>query len=344
MHYFANAPIYPVAFRVLWGIVSTTPSLYTNPLFPEYRADPFALRTGDGWYVYATGPASPEGCQFPVLYSADLVHWQDCGWALAALPGGIEYWAPEVAEHDGLYYLYYSVSGIAGRDHQLRVATSTHPAGPFTDSGRVLMPDDPFTIDAHPFRDATGQWYLFYSRDFLTPGGDYRVGTGIVVDRLTDMLTLAGEPQVVVRPYADWHLFQAARPMYGAVYNWHTIEGAALRLHDGRYYCFYSGGSWQRDNYGVAYVVADHPLGPYVRPGEINGPLLRSAPGHVIGPGHNSFTESPDGQEYIVYHGWDPAMTARLLRIDRLTWDGGRPVIHGPTWTPQPAPQFAPPD
>lgn len=43
----------------------------------------------------------------------------------------------------------------------------------------------------------------------------------------------------------------------------------------------------------------------------------------------------------IVYHGWDAAMSARQLRIDRLTWDGVRPVLHGPTFTPQPAPWLA---
>jgi len=32
--------------------------------------------------------------------------------------------------------------------------------------------------------------------------------------------------------------------MYGGVYDWHTVEGPALRVHQGRYYCFYSGGAW----------------------------------------------------------------------------------------------------
>jgi GH43 family beta-xylosidase len=70
----------------------------------------------------------------------------------------------------------------------------------------------------------------------------------------------------------------------------------------------------------------------------VDGPLLKSVPGKVIGPGHNSFTEAPDGSEIIVYHGWDAAHTARQLRIDPLTWDGDVPVMHGPTHTPQPAP------
>ncbi len=127
---------------------------------------------------------------FPVLHSTDLVHWRNLGMALQPLAGAFaSYWAPEVAYDNGTFYMYYSAGGPEGEGHQLRVATAQHPAGPFQDSGRVLTPDDPFTIDAHPFRDEDGTWYLFYCHDFLD--GD-RVGTGILVDRMVDMLTLRG--------------------------------------------------------------------------------------------------------------------------------------------------------
>jgi len=314
-----------------------TLTTYTNPVYPHYMADPFVLRHDGHYYAYGTAEPSTEGWQFPVLHSLDLIQWDLAGWALQPVPGGNQYWAPEVAFHNGKFYMYYSARGINGRDHQLRLAVSEEPIGRFIDSGSILTPDDPFTIDAHPFRDEDGQWYLYYSRDFLTLDDDYRVGTGIVVDRLLDMQTLAGDPQVVVRPHADWHLFQSNRPMYASVYEWHTIEGAAIRRHNGRYYCFYSGGAWERENYGVSYVVADHPLGAYHRPSDASTALLLSVPDQVIGPGHNSFTEAPDGQEIIVYHAWDTAMSARLMRIDRLTWDGDRPILHAPTYTPQPA-------
>lgn len=313
--------------------MSTT---YTNPVFDHYMADPFVLRHENTYYAYGTGPHSPDGMQFPILRSYDLAEWDAVGWALRPVQGANQYWAPEVVFSGGLFYLYCSAHGVAGRDHQLRAATSLSPTGPFEDCGIILTPDDPFTIDAHPFQDVDGQWYLFYARDFLTIDGDSRVGTGIVVDRLIDMTTLAGEPQVVMRPYADWHIFQAQRSLYSGVYDWHTVEGPAVLRHNGRYYCFYSGGAWEKDNYGVAYVVADHPLGPYARPA-LDAPLLRSVPDRVIGPGHNSFTRSPDGaQEFIVYHAWSPDMSARRMHLDHLTWHDDEPVIHGPTWTSQP--------
>jgi GH43 family beta-xylosidase len=312
---------------------------YTNPVFPRIMADPFVLKHEGHYYAFGTGPAGPNGERFPLLHSTNLVDWEQLGWALMP-PGGDEFWAPEVAFSDGVFYLYYSAHGIEGRDHHLCVAVSETPTGPYRDTGQILVPDQPFSIDPHPFRAPDGTWYLFYAQDFLTLDGDHRVGTGVVVDQLLDMQTLAGRPQVVVRPHADWHLFLSQREMYGNVYDWHTVEGPALRLHDGLYYCFYSGGAWERENYGISYVVAEHPLGPYRRPdGEPKALLMHTLPGRVIGPGHNSFTHSPDGsEEWIVYHAWDPAMTGRYMCIDRFHWQADKPVVLGPTTDLRPAP------
>lgn len=315
---------------------------YANPVYPEVFADPFVLRHDGVYYAYGTAPGDPQGGEIPVLRSVDLVHWDAAGHALAPT-GATQFWAPEVAAHDGRFYMYYSSGGAAseGTDHRLRVAVADHPAGPFVDAGKLLVPYQPFSIDAHPFRDADGQWYLFYCVDFVEPDGDQRVGTGIVVDRLTDMTTLAGDAETVVRPHHDWHVFRKGREMYGKVFDWHTVEGPAVQVHDGKYYCFYSGGAWERDNYGVSYVVADHPMGPWRRPAGGEEALLMRTPkgGQLLGPGHNSFTVSPDGSEtWIVYHAWDPAQTARRMCIDRLEWVDGRPVTKGPTWTEQQAP------
>ena len=158
-----------------------------------------------------------------------------------------------------------------------------------------------------------------------------------MVDRMVDMTTLAGEARTVARARYDWQRFQKDRPMYGKTWDWHTIEGPCVRKHEGRYYCFYSGGRWETDNYGVDYCVADHPMGPYDDTGCETGPrVLRSVPDRALGPGHNSLVIGPDHRtEYLVYHAWDALRTARRMFVDRLLWTPEGPRSDGPTLTPQ---------
>ena len=37
---------------------------------------------------------------------------------------GLSYWAPEVAERDRHYYMFYSAGGINGEGHKIRMASS----------------------------------------------------------------------------------------------------------------------------------------------------------------------------------------------------------------------------
>lgn len=303
--------------------------IWENPVYPYYFADPFVWRHEGVYYAVGTSRAAEDASgpsRFPLLRSNDLVNWESLGYALIAVSPdlGNDYWAPEVAYSDGIFYLYYSI-GHGDKEHHIRVAVSERPEGPFENTGRYLT-DLPFAIDASPFQDDDGEWYLFYARDFLDTDNGFRAGTGLVVDRLIGMTKLAGEERIVMRARHDWQMFMADRPMYDGVYDWHTLEGPVVRKHDGRYCCFYSGGCWKNDTYGVDYAVADSVMGPYSESGNNDGPrVLRTIPGKVIGPGHNSIVAGPDG-EFIVYHAWDLAMTARRMCIDPLIWtpDGPR--------------------
>jgi GH43 family beta-xylosidase len=122
--------------------------------------------------------------------------------------------------------------------------------------------------------------------------------------------------------------------MYGKVYDWHTLEGPFVRRRNGRYYCLYSGGSWEGPTYGVAYAVADHPLGPWLEQPDVP-PLLVTVPDQVVGPGHVSVTTGPTGGDVLVYHAWDAGLSARRMCIDPLAWTDDGPKLSGPTWTPQ---------
>lgn len=318
---------------------------YTNPLFPGYFADPFVFKARGEYWAYGTEMdvphSDPQKLVFGVLRSPDLVHWTDCGGALeqVAKPLGWSYWAPEVCERDGKFYMFYSTSGSIFRgklNHHLRLAIADHPAGPFRDTGERLFPQETFSIDAHPFCDPRdGQWYLFFARDDLT---HQRVGTGVSVVKLNEQMHFDGEPQWALRPTADWQVFHARRNLYGKRnLKWHTVEGPFVVYRHDRYWMFYSGGAWETPGYGVSFAVADHPLGPWNDEWSADGPqVLMGVPDHVVGPGHNSVVTGPDGvTDFIVYHAWDTAHTARRLCIDPLEWTPRGPRALGPTWTEQ---------
>jgi beta-xylosidase len=339
-------------------MLESSASTYTNPVHPEYFADPYVWRCGSDYYAVGTGQAEAAGVPvtasapsvFPLLHSRDLVRWRAAGQALVRPDPAVgnAFWAPEIAHCDGRWYLYYS----AGHDetlHQLRVAVSEEPSGPYIDVAALTDTQQvPFAIDPHPFCDADGQWYLFHARDFLEPldesGREARCGTALVVCRLHDMTTLAPEAHTVARARCDWQRYAANRRMYARTFDWHTLEGPYVVHHDGRYFCLYSGGCWQTRTYGVDYVVADTVLGAWSDAGVEAGPrVLRTVPGRVIGPGHCSVVTARDGAtRYLAYHAWDADMTARRLCIDPLLFTRDGPRADGPSWTPRPAPHAHP--
>ena len=109
---------------------------------------------------------------------------------------------------------------------------------------------------------------------------------------------------------------------------------------DGDYYLFYSANRWDSHEYAVGYAVCDTVTGPCRKPED--QPILTFTP-EVMGPGGQMLVEGPDGEPWIVYHAWTGPDVGyptgmRSLRIDRVEFRDGRPVVEGPTSNPQPAP------
>jgi len=311
---------------------------YRNPVYPHSFPDPFILKVADEYWGYCTG-FQPDGGAFGVIHSTDLVHWEYVGSAMRPIEGDHPcYWAPEVtAEPDGSLLLYYSVGNE--ETMHIRVAKSMTPQGPFEDCG-VELTHEPFAIDAHLFTDDDGSRYLFYATDFLT---HTHIGTGTVVDRMIDPFTLEGNPQPVTRARYDWQVYDPKRESKGGV-KWHTVEGPFVLKHNGKYYQMFSGGNWQNLTYGVSYATSDRIMPGHEWEQHADGtrvlPILRTIPGKVFGPGHNSVVRGPDYAElFCVYHVWHEG--ERVMAIDRMEFVGDDLIIHGPTTTDQPAPKRA---
>jgi beta-xylosidase len=305
---------------------------YHNPVWDGYLADPQVLCVDGVYYAYGTGPADENGRQFPVLRSDDFVNWTYIGGALESVadPAIRDYWAPEVAYRDGTFYLYY-----AG-DQKMRVAVSDRPEGPFKDTGRLLFPDEPFSIDGHPFFDPVSQqWYLFFAKDFF----DQRVGTALAVVRLgDDMVSTVGPVKTVLRAFADWQIYERNRTLYGRLWEaWHTVEGPYIVYRDGTYYCFYSGGNWQTPGYGVGCAIAKEVTGPYHDPwSKDKASVISTIPNKLIGPGHNSVILAPDNETYFMaYHSWNAERTKRQMCLDPIVWTQNGPYVWNPSRGPK---------
>lgn len=307
---------------------------FINPVYSRSFPDPFVLKYCGEYFAYSTGFAR-DGNVFEVIRSGDLIAWTELGGAMTPLESSPPYyWAPEVTYDNGKFYLYYS----AGNEvlMEVRVAVSDRPDGGFVDSGKRLTSED-FAIDAHVFVDEDGTRYLFYATDFLE---HTHVGTGTVVDRMLDPLTLEGNPRPVTRARYDWQVYDPHRKEKGGV-RWHTVEGPTVLKRKGIYYEMFSGGNWQNTTYGVSFAISDSLKNPdewrQFSDGENVLPILRTMPERIIGPGHNSVVRGPNNRElYCVYHRWVEGQ--RVMAIDRMDFAGTRIFIVGPTDTVQPAP------
>ena len=320
---------------------------YTNPIyFPHHpkqtNPDPYVLKYRGRYYCYASGH---EGVHVSV--SDDLVNWEYKGYAINEA-GRMDYWAPCVIYHNGLFYMYYSnVYGYEDDCHYefLKAAVSKNPLGPFEYQKTFF---DKFSIDAHVVRDTDGIFYLFYSPNDYKGTADENAGTVILVDKLLDMFTLEGKPMPVVLPTIKEEIFEVNR--FGDGRDWHTLEGAFYFTRFNTAYVMYSANAYTHENYFIGYSTAPKntcigALKWTKYPNDFNyRPLIRRNEA-VEGTGHNSVIKGPNNVDYwIAYHGRDAAegieegTEQRQLRIDPLYFDGGRLVTPAPSYTQQEGP------
>jgi beta-xylosidase len=306
---------------------------FRNPVYPRYFADPNVIRAHGRWWAIGTSGADA----MTGLVSDDLVSWEPWTLTLSSnephLDGRTHVWAPEVTSHGDRFHLYFS-AGVEDRHHKIFVADADSPDGPYVDVRPLEGIAEPFAIDAHVFSER-GNHYLYYAVDRTDRP---RVGTVIVVQELVEPDRVDASCRPVVLPGADWQIYERQRSMYGAMYDWHTCEGPFVVRRESRYWCLYSGGSWQTESYGMGSSWADDPLGPWHDVSHDGPTVIRTAPGVARGPGHASVITDLAGDDWLVYHAWDEAMTARRMHLDRLDWSDGAPVCRGPTVHEQPAP------
>jgi beta-xylosidase len=298
---------------------------FTNPVFNENFPDPHVILVGNTYYAYSTNTYPSN---IPALNSTDLVHWQELGDVLPALPKWAiprwEYaWAPGVIQIGETFVMYYTARDQEANKQCIGRAVSDSPEGPFTDDFTepfICQDDLGGSIDPFPFRDDDGKLYLFWKNDGNCCGQPVWLWGQELSE---DGLALRGEPVTLLMRDQNWE-----RPL---------IENPAMVEHDNTYYLFYSANMWNTHQYAIGYAICETVLGPCEKP--LSGPWL-DYENPVMGPGGQMFFTDEKGNLWMAYHAWTGAnvgdsLGQRSLRIDLVTFEDGKPVTNGPTFEPQ---------
>jgi arabinan endo-1,5-alpha-L-arabinosidase len=301
--------------------------------------DPVIIREGGLYTIFATGRG------ISVWTSPDLVHWTrgdpvfagPPAWAVEAVPtfkGHI--WAPDIAFHDGTYFLYYSVSAFGKNTSCIGVATNTtldprNPAFQWVDHGKVVESIPGLTnwnaIDPNIITDDDGTAWMSF--------GSFWDGLKIVKLR-PDRLGLAEGaspddlPTIASRKTEPDAANPPAPPGNPEDAGGNAIEAPFIFRHGGWYHLFVSIDYCCRgknSTYKMIVGRSKSATGPFVDRDGVDlarggGTMLLAGDDRWYGVGHNSVA-SFDGVDYLVFHAYD-AKDERgrsKLRIHKLAWD-----------------------
>ncbi|MCM1285776.1 MAG: glycoside hydrolase family 43 protein [Acetobacter sp.] len=291
------------------------------------QADPFILESKGRYYIYTTGHDGVYAYHSDKLFDG----WEFAGRVMT-MADHKAFWAPSVIELDGKYYMYNSIEiyndtpDKGGHRGAMFVSESENPLGPFTNTTQLLHP---FSIDSHVVKNESGL-YIFYSTNRFD--GD-RIGTYIVVDKMTDPYHVEGNPSTVVVPTLDEDIYR--RDRYKKGQHWHTIEGAFYFKEGDWQYVMYSGNCFEQPTYYIGYARAKtnetnlRKIKFEKYPDDNTYFPVLSANDFEEGTGHHSMIKK-DGQWYAVYHARDyddglnaNAFDARNARICKLNVKDG---------------------
>lgn len=245
------------------------------------------------------------------------LHVKDVPWADKQM------WAPDAAEKDGIYYLFFPAKSHDGI-FRIGVATSSSPTGPFTPQPEPIK--ESFSIDPAVFKDDDGNYYMYFGgiwggqlQRWRT--GKYKEGEGPLmylpednepalcakIARLSDdLLEFDEAPKDIIITDED------GNPLLAGDNDRRFFEASWMHKHNGKYYFSYSTG----DTHFLCYAIGDNPYGPFRYGGRILNP--------VVGwTSHHSICQFW-GKWYLFYH--DSSLSKgvthlRSIKVTELTHD-----------------------
>ena len=269
---------------------------WPNP-FIEQRADPYILRHQGEYYFVASVPEYDRlelrrASTLEGLRSAEpVVVWRkpDTG------PMSELIWAPELHFIDGKWYLYFAATWTRDLD------------------ALNMFQHRMFVLECEDADPLTGHWQE--KGQVKTPFDTFALEAEMETPWM-----LKGEPVMLSKPEYDWEC-------RGFMVN----EGPAVLFHGDRLFISYSASATD-ENYCMGLLWIDihaNPLDPDNWHKSLQPVFKTSYENRQYGPGHNSFTQTEDGEDVLVYHArnyteiegdplYDPN---RHTRLKRVRWD-----------------------
>jgi len=289
--------------------------------------DPVMAKQGDTYYLFSTGP----GITF--YSSTDLKTWKlrgrifsgDPVWAKEVAPSfNGHIWAPDIAQHDGKYYLYYAVSAF-GRNTSAIGVTINRTLDP--DAPDYHWEDQGIVLRSIPNRDL---WNAIDPNIIVGEDGVPWMAFGSFWGGLK-LVKLAPNWTSIAEPQEWYSLAKRERSVLvdDSLAGPAEIEAPFIFRKNGYYYLFVSWDKCCRGKNSTYKMVVGRSKklqGPYLdRVGkkmtEGGGTLLLAGNQDFAGVGHNS-TYTFDGKDYIIFHAYENADNGlQKLKIAELKWD-----------------------
>lgn len=272
---------------------------FINPVIPQ-RADPWVYKHTDGYYYFTA--SVPEYDRLEVRRAKTI---QELGSAEAVVawrkydtgPMSANIWAPEIHFIDGKWYIYFAaarttetVDGLF--DHRMFVIEneSANPLeGKWTEKGQIKASWESFALDATTFEHEGVRYLVWAQKDPAIHGN-----SNLYIAPMRNPWTISGEQIMIATPEYDWEKI-------GFLVN----EGPAVLKRNGKIFISYSASATDY-NYCMGLLSASDTsnlLDPSSWRKSAEPVFQTNESTGQYGPGHNSFTVSPDGeQDIIVYH------------------------------------------
>jgi GH43 family beta-xylosidase len=211
---------------------------------------------------------------------------------------GSHIWAPEIHYLDGKWYLYFAAGGADRattwniRIYALENASANPLEGTWTEKGQVLTnwnDNKQFALDGTVFEHGGARYFVWAERDPAI-----KTNSNLYIAKMSSPTAIDGKGVMLSKPELPWEII-----------GYKVNEAPAVLVKNGRVFLTYSASAtdW---HYCIGMLTADEHadlLDPRSWKKSATPVFATSEANKIYGPGHNSFTTTPDGKRDIfVYH------------------------------------------